>query len=251
MKISTLNFCLGLAILLHTLTVTAEEMIVVRGDEDYPPMEMVVNGMLTGFHVDIVNEVSKAMGVTVQWKSVPWKRALSMIEKGKADGITYISRNTKREKFAIFLDGNVLSSSTVNFFVLKEDKDKYLFDGDIKKFIGDQTILKLRGFAFGSAIDTMPSYEINTMEQIVKMLELRRYRIAVLNHTDFVGAMKGKHEYDSLIALTPPVHDFKNYIAFSKTRGDDTLAKRFESAYLAFKKTPRYDELVKKYAIVQ
>ena len=122
MKIATLNFCLGLAILLHTLTVTAEEMIVVRGDEDYPPMEMVVNGMLTGFHVDIVNEVSKAMGVTVQWKSVPWKRALSMIEKGKADGITYISRNTKREKFAIFLDGNVLSSSTVIFLSLKRIK---------------------------------------------------------------------------------------------------------------------------------
>ncbi len=97
----------------------------------------------------------------------------------------------------------------------------------------------------------MPSHEVNTMGQVIKMLELKRFDIAVLNRTDFVGAMKGKQEYDTLVALTLPVRYFKNHIAFSKVRDDKTLAKRFESAYLAFKKTPRYEELVKKYGIVQ
>ena len=82
------------------------------------------------------------------------------------------------------------------------------------------------------------------------MLELKRFDIAILNHSDYVGAMKSKPGYKNVVALTPPVHEAKNYIAFSKTRGDGTLAKRFESAYLAFKKTPRYEELVKKYGIV-
>ncbi len=108
--------------------------------------------------------------------------------------------------------------------------------------------------AFGIKTKLVALHEHNeqvAVGQVIKMLELKRFDIAVLNRTDFIGAMKGKHEYDTLVALTPPVRYFKNYIAFSKVRDDKTLAKRFESAYLAFKKTPRYEELVKKYGIVQ
>ena len=251
MKNAALTLCLGFIFQMFSAGADAENMIVVRGNDNYPPMEMLVADQPTGFHVDIVNEVASIMGVTVQWKSLPWRRALKMAENGTADAITYVAKTPERERFFVFLDGNVLSSSTVNFFVLKEDEKKYAFDGDVRKFIGDKTILKLSGFSFGSSIDTMPSHEVNTMGQVIKMLELKRFDIAVLNRTDFIGAMKGKHEYDTLVALTPPVRYFKNYIAFSKVRDDKTLAKRFESAYLAFKKTPRHEELVKQYGIVQ
>lgn len=251
MKTTALAFFLGLAIQIWTASAEAETMIIVRGDDDYAPMEMIVDDVPTGFHIEVVNEVAKTMDIAVQWKSLPWKRALRLVESGDADAITYISRTPEREKYAIFLDGNELSSSTINFFVLKENESQYTFDGDIAKFVGNRTVLKLRGFSFGSGIDKLPSQEVNSMEQVVKMLELKRVELAILNRNDFAGEKKNHPEFRSIVALNPPVLVSRNYIAFSRAGSDETLAKRFETAYLAFRKTPRYAELVKKYGIEQ
>ena len=121
MKNAALTLCLGFIFQMFSAGADAENMIVVRGNDNYPPMEMLVADQPTGFHVDIVNEVASIMGVTVQWKSLPWRRALKMAENGTADAITYVARTPERERFFVFLDGNVLSSSTVNFFVLNPD----------------------------------------------------------------------------------------------------------------------------------
>ena len=72
---------------------TAQTLKIVRGNGTYPPNEMIVDNQLTGLHIDLVKEVAVSLGYQVNFESVPWKRALSLIEKGTADAITYISKN--------------------------------------------------------------------------------------------------------------------------------------------------------------
>ena len=52
-----------------------------RGDDDYPPNEMEVDGKLTGIHIDVVRAVAENLGLKIVFKSVPWDRAVEMIQR--------------------------------------------------------------------------------------------------------------------------------------------------------------------------
>lgn len=256
MRVRIPRFCL-LGSLLFLLffglrSAVAEEMVVARGEEDYPPYEMTVDGVLMGFHVDVVQAVARQMGLSVRWVSVPWKRALVMLEQGDVDAVTYVSRNLERECYAIFLDGNYLSSAKIHFVVQKKNEALYPFDGDLDTFLYGKELLKLRGFSFECvSVDRAPAYEVSTMPQMLQMLVMDRYEVAVVNWGEFVRAMKGRSGLSEVMALQPPVSESRNYIAFSKAKKNEGLAKRFEEAYAVFKRTSDYEALVKKYEIVQ
>ncbi len=226
------------------------EVTIVRGDENYPPYEMMVDGKLTGLHTDLVNAVAAKIGAKVTWKSVPWKRALTMVETGAADGVTYIAKSPEREAWAIFIEDNLLSSTKINFIVLKENVGKVNYDGNLAKFLETHTPIMIRGFAFGSdLIDKGKKIETDNAEQLVKMLKAKRSDIGLINWSDFVGAFKDKPEMKEIAPLSPPASETKNCIAFSKAKKDEDLAKRFGVAMKAFKKTPEYKALLKHYEL--
>ena len=225
------------------------EITIVRGDEDYPPFEMMADGKLTGLHTDMVNAVAVKIGVKINWQSVPWKRALQMVESGYADGITYIGKTPEREVWAIFSEENLLSSSKINFIVLKENASKITFDGNLAKFLENHTPILCRGFSFGDQIDKGKKFEADNMEQMIEMLKAKRSDIALVNWGDFVGAFKGKPAMKEIVPLSPPAIENKNYIAFSKAKKDEALAKRFGDAMKAYKKTSAYPVLLKHYGL--
>ena len=57
---------------------------------------MVVDGKLTGFHIELIEAVAKQTDIDVRFESVPWKRAQQMIKNGQGDAISYISKNNER-----------------------------------------------------------------------------------------------------------------------------------------------------------
>ena len=61
-------------------TAFAEKLSIVRGDGDYPPYEMILDGKLKGVHVDLVKRVAAKLDFKVEFESVPWSRAVAMIE---------------------------------------------------------------------------------------------------------------------------------------------------------------------------
>jgi polar amino acid transport system substrate-binding protein len=226
------------------------QIIVVRGDEDYPPFEMTSDGKLTGVHVDLVNAVAAKIRIQVRWESVPWKRALTMVETGAADGVTYIGRTPEREAWAIFIEDNLLSSARINFIILKENVGKVSFDGDLVGFLEHHTPIALRGFEFGEArIDRCQKLETNNMNQLSHMLKAKRSDVAIVNWSDFAGAFKDKPEMTEIVPLDPPAVESKNYIAFSKARKNADLARRFGDAMKAYKKTSAYGTLLKRYGL--
>lgn len=242
----------GLVFLGEISAAEQSEITVVRGDENYPPFEMMADGKLTGLHIDMANAAAASIGVKVNWKSVPWGRALQMVETGKADGVTYIARTPEREVWGLFVEDNLLSLAKINFIVLKESVGKIAFDGNLAKFLEHRTPIVVRGFKFGNdLIDKGKKFESTNMKLMIEMLKAKRSDIALVNWNDFVGAFQGTSAMDDISALSPPVAESKNYIAFSKAKGDEGMAKRFGIAMKAYKASPAYGELLKRYNVAQ
>mgnify|MGYP000951980232 CR=1 FL=1 len=123
------------------------KITVTRDNVEYPPMEHYENGKLTGFHVDIVNEVAAKLGLSVDWQEVPWARAMKMVETGEADAITYLGQNAEREKWAIYKPDNVLSSATFSFIARKENAPKLGYDRNAETPLKGRELIVIREFA--------------------------------------------------------------------------------------------------------
>ncbi|ALT79397.1 substrate-binding periplasmic protein [Paucibacter sp. KCTC 42545] len=222
---------------------------VVRGNEDYPPFEMMVDGKLAGLHVDMVEAAAKSLGLRVRWTSLPWKRALLMVETGQADAITYISRTPEREAWAVFLEGNFLSSADVRFIARKEDAARLVFNGDLPDFLAQHSLVAVRGFQFGNAeIDRGPRIEASNTDDLLRRLLAGHATVGVVAWDNFRAAHQDRPEFARIVALQPPIISARNYIAFSAARGHTPLAQRFSVALSRLKQSAEYAQLQKRYA---
>ncbi len=222
----------------------------VRGDEDYPPFEMRQQGELTGLHVEMVEAVAKSLALQVNWRSLPWKRALLMVETGQADAVTYISRTPEREAWAVFLEGNQLSTAEIRFIARKEAAARMEFTGDVPAFLVQHSLLTVRGYQFGQPeIDRAKRIETSSMEDLVRRLLAGHASVAAVSWIDFNALYQNRPEFAGITALQPPILSSRNYIAFSIARGNAALAQRFAEALGRYKQSRAYAQLLKKYQL--
>ena len=99
-----------------------------------------------------IQQIADDNGITIKIKPTPWKRALSLVKKGKADGVIGASYKTSRAKFAVYpmKDGVVDDSRRQNpgktYYIYKNINSTIHWDG--KKFTGvDGAVGAVTGFA--------------------------------------------------------------------------------------------------------
>jgi polar amino acid transport system substrate-binding protein len=237
---------------LGAVSVGAQQRILelVRGDDDYPPYEMVSQGKPTGFHVEMAEAAAQSLGLQVHWRSLPWKRALMLVETGQADAVTYISRTPEREAWAIFVEGNLLSTAEIRFIARKDEAVRMAFNGDVAAFLAQHSLVAVRGFQFGQAeIDRAKRIEASSMDDLMRRLLAGHASVAAVNWTDFTAAYQGRAEFASVNSLQPPIASSRNYIAFSSARGHAALAQRFAEALTRYRQSKAYAQLLKKYQL--
>ncbi len=82
---------LFIAIILGSLAagapLPAESSITVATDPTYPPMEMLVNGRIVGFDIDLMTEAARAAGLAITFKSVPWDMIFIYLQTGNVDAV--------------------------------------------------------------------------------------------------------------------------------------------------------------------
>ncbi|MCV2351006.1 substrate-binding periplasmic protein [Paucibacter sp. Y2R2-4] len=222
----------------------------VRGDDDYPPYEMVLKGKPAGLHVEMVEAAAQSLGMKVHWRSLPWKRALLMVETGQADAVTYISRTPEREAWAVFVEGNQLSTAEVRFIARKDEAARMLFNGDVTTFLAQHSLVAVRGFQFGQVeIDRAKRIEASSMDDLVRRLLAGHASVAAVNWMDFNTVYQGRPEFASISSLQPPIASSRNYVAFSSARGHSALAQRFADALTRYRQSKAYAQLMKKYQL--
>jgi polar amino acid transport system substrate-binding protein len=228
-------------------------LLVVRPDGSWPPLEMVIDGKLTGFHIEQVQEAAKLINLSVNFKSLPWNRAIEMLKKGDADAITYMAKTSEREHFGHFIAENVLSKATVGFFILKKFKHGIHYSGELAS-LKDYEIGSVLGFSYDEEFDQMTSLKkfssaLNE-ENLIQMLLAERIPIAI-GHVDVIKYQaKRMGVADQIIFLSPYLTEGReHFLVFAKARENSELVTQFSGAMKTFKSSEQYFKLLKKYGL--
>lgn len=220
------------------------ELRVARGNEDYPPNEMRLQGKLTGVHVEIVEAVASRMGLSVKWVELPWARAQKCTQLGECDAITYISPNKERLAWGIFLPDNALSQVEMWLMVHKDSVNQNAFHGNVSEFLAGRTLLSVIGYNYGPEIARVDKYEVKDLTTMANMMTAKRYDVAVINLDDF-AALKGRED---MVLLEPAVWINKSYLAFSSSVPNAVaLSQRFQTTLREFRKTREYADIMQRY----
>ncbi len=100
----------------------AQRSLLVVGEE-FAPFEFIQSGRVVGLDIDIAKHIFKKMGIEVEFKILPWKRAWHSIETGKADAILSTSRKDTRKPFLWYPSVDMWISEFV-FFVQRSNFEK-------------------------------------------------------------------------------------------------------------------------------
>ncbi len=216
----------------------------------YPPYEYLEGNKVKGFAVEIVRETFKQMNQPIEIKLLPWARAISYIEQGKADAIFTAYKTPEREQFADY-SHEILMPQTVSLFVKKGQSIS--FDGDLKK-LSPYSIGVVNKVSYGRSIDSaiksglLPNTQLaGTGELNFKKLLAGRMDMAVSNKYGAWNILKKLKSADQIQELTPEVQSVPSYMAFSKKRKLSNVRDKFDTALKALKKNGSYDKIIKDY----
>jgi len=230
---------------------SGKELHVVRGNGEYPPHEMTVDGKLVGIHIDLVTAVAKELKLKLSIESYPWARAVQRIKQGRSDAITFLGKNSKREAFTYYFEGNITSYTKMVLFIAKDREKEIRYTGDLHA-LKPYVIAIQRGYSYGEQFDnanylTKDAFE--TKLQIAQLLLHKRIDIGIVNLSELKYGLKNAGVLDKLVILQPPVTRSPVYIGFSKAKAPEALAKQFSHTMAAFKKKPAYQNILKKYGL--
>lgn len=226
-----------------------EPLIILRGNIDYPPDEMHIEGKLTGFTIDLIENVAASISLPVVFKSYPWKRAVAEFQDGKGDAITYFSKTDEREKYTLFLAGNILAQTHYHFIVNQKRLTKITFENGDLNSLDQLTVGIQRGYDYGEQFrqqNNINKIEFNTVEQIKNSLATNRIDLGILTMEEY-QERKAANEFKDIDILSPALSSTINYLAFSKIRNSNASAERFAEAMQAYKQSAEYQTLKQKY----
>ena len=101
-----LTACGGSSAASHMEAIKQAGMIKVGTSADYPPFESVdSSGNKVGFDIELMTEVGKRLGVTVEWVDMPFDSLIAAVQGGKIDAsISAFNYSEERDKMIDFSD---------------------------------------------------------------------------------------------------------------------------------------------------
>lgn len=108
--------------------------IIVGTSADYAPYEYLDEaGNKTGFDIELMEEIGKRMGVTIEWQDMPFDSLVAAVASGKLDmSISCFNYDAERDETVDFSDAYyttedafVVASSFTGEFSVPEDAAKY------------------------------------------------------------------------------------------------------------------------------
>jgi len=203
----------------------AEKLVFVTCN--FPPLEFVKNGQITGSQVETVLELCNRLGFECKIRVLPWKRALRYVENGKADAIFAARHSRERAKFLYYLSEPVGFERNI-ILAHKESDIKVTGPDDLKgKIVG-----VVRGYEYGpkfSRCEGMKKIVCNSDKQLIKMLAAKRFPLAA--GADEVTIRYLCRQMGVEIRVVYVLNETPGYIAFSRKAAGQkvkSLADKFD-----------------------
>ncbi|MHA7773055.1 substrate-binding periplasmic protein [Roseibium sp. M-1] len=211
---------------------------------DYPPYEMAepVEG-LRGFDHEVVTEAFARQGWQARIVFLPWNRAISEVQSGKAAGVISCAYWEQREEFALY--SKQLSSNTYGVFFRKGYPAKEIARAED---LAGENVGAVQGYATLALLNDagVAPYPVPDDEAGVRMLEIGRidYFFNGRQATDFLIKQLGLTGTFSFISIT----NNPLYICLSKAfPGSERLLTDFNRGLAAVKTDGTYTLIHAKY----
>lgn len=239
--------------LMASASAQTEEFSLVNAEGYFPPYEMRNGtGKLKGFYIELVEIVSKKVNLTPRYITLPWRRGLHDMGKGKADAMLSVIKTEERQRYLWFLEGNSLTHVVDSLCVLSGHQLVKTYKGNLKQ-LSSNSIGLVKGYRYADEIEDADFlnklYLAKDDRQLLKLLLLGRIDAAVVERHVALYMAKEQGVLDQIVCLEPSYDMGKEYIVFSKVRHKKELAEKFSLALSQFKKTQAYRDLAKKYQI--
>jgi polar amino acid transport system substrate-binding protein len=214
----------------------------------WPPYQIETDSGLTGYSVELVETVIKKIGVSdYSVKSLPWKRALHMLENGQADALFSANYTKEREDFAFYPEEPLVVSPWV-IWVNADSDIKFEYYSDLAGL----TAGVVRGYSytdeFWSFLKSKGSYdEVASDETNFKKLKVNRIDYTVAELGNGYNIMEKLNIEGLKPLLDNPVKKDGLYIIFNKDRVSQETVEKFSETLKEFKKLKEYELLYNNY----
>ncbi len=237
-------FTLLIISIFHSSNLFAKTLLLVTLES--PPAEYIENGQPKGINVEIIKEGLKRMGYRFKIEFVPWKRALSMVKNGLADGIIDAAYNSERAEYLHYPNEEIYVEE---WYCFKRKDFDLTLDKDLAN-AGKISIGISRGFVYGGIIQEAIDkklfrsiQEVHNNELNIKKLVGKRFDmfVGVKATILFLAKKMGYADKIEVIKMTDTDRDFllsssKTYLGFSKKTVKKEFAARFSVKIAEMKK---------------
>jgi polar amino acid transport system substrate-binding protein len=213
--------------------------------EPWAPYVYEDGGKNLGLDYETTAIVFKRLGIEVDWQFLPWKRCLSMLETGQADGALDIFHSEERDATLLYPSEPL---SDVEFVMFYANDRPHPFS----------KLEELKGLTIGTSPGYLysPDFSESTLfsrepapTHEANFGKLVRGRIDLL----ITDRRVGQHLLDELnirdqITENPTVISRQSqFLAVRRNAGMDLLVQRFGAELKRFKREPAYAELSARY----
>jgi polar amino acid transport system substrate-binding protein len=188
-------------------------------------------GEIVGLGPEIIRLLAQRMGHTVRFELYPWARAQALIGQGKADILIGPYKTPERQQTMMFSRLPFYQDQMV--FYARADANAS-WNGDLAT-LGEQRIVALNGWAYGSAFDqARPQLRLsiaNSVDSGLKMLVHQHVHLFASNRRNTEPVL-GRLGLAGQITMLPKVIDVQEgYFAFPRDTQFDTLRRDFDAAF--------------------
>jgi polar amino acid transport system substrate-binding protein len=188
-------------------------------------------GEFVGLGPDLLREICRRSGDTVQFAMYPWVRAQALVEQGEADILVGPYKTPEREARFAFSD-RAFYQDRMLFYVRAGTNVQW--DGSFGQLRGKR-IGTVRGWAYGNGFDqarsSMQIENVPTLESGLLMLIHERIELLATNYRNTEGILP-RLEMTGKVRPILPVIDVQNgYFAFPKSQEHDGLRSRFNEIF--------------------
>lgn len=209
---------------------------------NYPPFEYIdKNSQITGFDIDLLNELSKKVGFEYKIVNMSFDGIISALKSGKIDAaISAMSATPQRLKAVDFTDPYFV---TENLYIKRANNDKISSkDNLVDKKVGTQL-----GTVQEIAVNKMPGVKSAPTEDIFgSIMALKNGKIDAVLVDSSIGYGYLKKNKDLVAFFKEPDGSEGFSIAFDKNKHTD-LIKKINTALKELKDSGDFDKLLEKY----
>ena len=239
MKKFVKSLLMGALVLSLSVSAMAKDKIFVGTNAEFPPFEYLDKGEVTGFDIELVNELGKIMDADVKVLDMSFDGLLPALQMKKVDlVIAGMTATEERKKTVSFTQPYYTASQVI---IVKEGNNSIKSFDDLKGkkvavmlgFTGDTIVSEIEGVSierFNAAYAGIMALQADKVEAVV--LDSEPAKNYVKQNPGLVLAEADAEQEEYAIALR---------------KNDKALLEKVEKALAELKANGTYDALIKKY----